>query len=141
MGTNTNTVQQCRERFRQKQLNLDELTQPGWEDAGNYFDERHMKYGTSELKVRAVLQPQTDDDAVAPALRKCGDLLACLDIVARIAQMTQGTSRPGRSHMSRGFGNPQSNTSIPSFAPAVETDSSIIQNVKPVELVSFFPCI
>jgi hypothetical protein len=37
MGTITKTVQQRRERFRQKQMKLDELTQPGLEDAADYF--------------------------------------------------------------------------------------------------------
>jgi len=32
IGTITKTVQQCLERFRQKQKKLDELTQPWWED-------------------------------------------------------------------------------------------------------------
>jgi hypothetical protein len=47
MGTITKTVEQCMERFRQKQMKLDELTQPGWEDAADYFRERDKKYGTS----------------------------------------------------------------------------------------------
>jgi len=33
MGTITKTVQQRMESFRQKQMKLDELTRPGWEDA------------------------------------------------------------------------------------------------------------
>jgi len=53
MGTITNTFQQRMERFRQNQIKLDELTQPGWEDAADYFHERDMKYGTSELIVPA----------------------------------------------------------------------------------------
>ena len=40
MGTITKTVQQRMERFRQKPMKLDELTQPGWEDAADYFRER-----------------------------------------------------------------------------------------------------
>jgi len=39
MGTITKTVQHCMERFWQKQMRLDELTQPGWGDAANYFRE------------------------------------------------------------------------------------------------------
>jgi len=39
MGTITRTVQQQMERFWQKQMKLDELTQPGWEDAADYFRE------------------------------------------------------------------------------------------------------
>ena len=37
MGTITKTVQQRMERFRQKQMKFDELTQPGWENAVEYF--------------------------------------------------------------------------------------------------------
>jgi hypothetical protein len=51
MGTITKTVQQRMERFRQKQVKFDELTQPGWKDAANYFRERDKKYGKSELRV------------------------------------------------------------------------------------------
>jgi hypothetical protein len=39
MRTITKTVQQHRERFHEKQMKLDELTQPGWEDAADYFRE------------------------------------------------------------------------------------------------------
>jgi len=57
MGTITKTVQKRMERFRQKQMKLDELTQLGWEDAADYFCERDKKYGTFELGVPAVVQP------------------------------------------------------------------------------------
>jgi hypothetical protein len=43
MGTITNTVQQRLERFRQELMTLDELTQPGWEHAADYFHERDKK--------------------------------------------------------------------------------------------------
>ena len=39
MGTITKTVQQRMESFRQKQMKLDEWTQPGWEDAADNFRE------------------------------------------------------------------------------------------------------
>jgi len=48
MGTISKTVQQRMERFRQKVMKLDELTQPGWEDIAEYFRERVKKYGTPE---------------------------------------------------------------------------------------------
>jgi len=66
MGTITKTVQHLMESVRQKQMKLDKVTQPGWEDAADYFRERDEKYGTSELRVSAVIQPQTNDDAPAP---------------------------------------------------------------------------
>jgi len=37
MGTISKTVQHCMESFRQKQMRLDQLTQPGWGDAADYF--------------------------------------------------------------------------------------------------------
>jgi len=48
MGTISTTVQQRMESFRQKQLRLDELTQPGWGDAADYFHERDMEHGTTD---------------------------------------------------------------------------------------------
>jgi hypothetical protein len=47
MGTVSNTEQQRMESFQEKQMKLDKLTQPGWEDAVDYFRERDQKYGTS----------------------------------------------------------------------------------------------
>jgi len=40
MSTITKPVQQRMERFRQKQMKLDQLTQPGWENEAKYFRER-----------------------------------------------------------------------------------------------------
>jgi len=40
MGPMTKTLQQHIERFRQKQMKFNELTQPGWEDAAEYFREQ-----------------------------------------------------------------------------------------------------
>jgi len=44
-------VQQRMERFWQKQMHLDELTQLGWDDAADYFREGDEKYSTAELMV------------------------------------------------------------------------------------------
>jgi len=141
MGTITKTVQQRMERFRQKQMKLDELTQLGWEDAANYFRERDKKYGTTELRVPAVVQPQTNDDAPAPPPATFGELMESLDIVPRISQRPHGTSRAGSSHIRLGSVKPQSKSSIPSGVPAAEPDSSTLLKAKPVEPVSFDPCI
>jgi len=86
MGTITKTVQQHMERFRQKQMKLNELSQPGWEDAADYFRERDEKYGTSELRVPAVVQPQTKEDALAPPPTTFEELIESLDIVPGISQ-------------------------------------------------------
>jgi hypothetical protein len=57
MATIHKMVQQCKERFRHKQMKLNELTQPGWEDAADYFRQGDKKYGTSEFRVPAHVQP------------------------------------------------------------------------------------
>jgi len=92
MGTITKTVQQRMERFRQKQIKLDDLTQPRWEDAAHYFHEQDKKYGISELRVPTVDQPQTIDDLPAPPLSTIGELMWFPDIVLGISQTPQGTS-------------------------------------------------
>jgi hypothetical protein len=55
MGTIIETVQQRMVRFRQKQMMFNDLTQPGWEDAADLLCRRDKKYGTSELRFRAVV--------------------------------------------------------------------------------------
>jgi len=138
MSTITNTVQQRIERFRQRLMKLDELTQPGWEDAADYFHERDKKYGTSELRVLEVVQLQTNDDYPLPRPKTFGELLDSLDIVLGILQMPQGTSRPESSHVRIGSVKPQSNLSIPSGAPATKPDSSTLLKAKLVKPVSFY---
>jgi len=138
MGTITKMVQQRVETFRQKQMKFDKLTQPGWEDAADYFRERDKKYGTSELRVPAVVQPQTNDDAPLHPPTTFAELMESVDIVPGISQ---GTSRLGSSHIRLGFVQPQSKSSIPSSEPAAEAESSPLLKAKPVEPVSFYPCI
>jgi hypothetical protein len=48
-------------------MKLDELIQPGWEDAADYFREQDKEFGTAELRIPVVVQLQTDDDASASA--------------------------------------------------------------------------
>jgi len=141
MGTITKMVQQRMERFRQKQMKLDELTQPGWEDAGDYFRERDKKYGSTALRVPAVVQPQTNDDPPAPLPATFGELMESLDIVPGICQRPQGTSRPGSSHIRLDSVKPLSKSLIPGGEPGAEPDSSMLLKVKPIEPVSFYPCI
>jgi len=126
MGTITKTVQQRLERFRQRQMKLDKLTQPGWEYAADRFRERDEKYATFESRVPAVILLPPNDDAPAPPSTTFGKLMESVDIVPGISQRPQGTSRPGSSHNRLGSGNPQSKSSIPSGEPAVEPDSSTL---------------
>ena len=141
MGTITKMVQQRMERFRQKQMKLDELTQPGWEDAADYFRVRDKKYGTSKLRVLAVVQPETADRTTAPEPTTFGERMESLDIVHGISLIPQGTSRPESSHSRLGSVKPQPRTSISGLEPAAERDTSPVLKAKPIEPVSFYPCI
>ena len=106
----------------------------------DYFCETDKKYGTPKLRVPTVVQPQLDHDAAAPALTTFGELMECLNIVPSIPQMLQRTSRPGSSHNRLGSGKPQWAMSLRGLAPAVEHDSSLIQNAKLVELICIDRC-
>jgi len=141
MGTITKMVQQYLERFRQKEMKLDKLAQPGWEDAAHYFSERDKKYGTPELRFPTIVQLQTDDNTAAPAPTTFGELMECLEIVPGISQISQGTSRPGSSHIRLGEVKLQSKTCISSLEPATEPNTSPLLKAKPVEPVGFYPCI
>jgi len=84
MGTINKPVQQRMESFRQKQMKLDELTQPAREDAAEYFRETDKKYSTTKSRVWAVVEPHTDDYEAAPAPTTIGELKKYLDIVRGI---------------------------------------------------------
>jgi len=106
MGTISKMVQHRMESFRQKQMRVDELTQPGWENAADYFRERDMKYGTTELKVPAVGKPQTDSTVATPSPTTFGEHMQALDIVPGQSQMPQVTSWQGSSQMRLGSEKP-----------------------------------
>ena len=99
MGTISKTVQRHMERFWQTQMKLHQLTQPGWGDTADYFHKKDEKYGTSDLKVPAVIRSKSDHVAAAPPLTTVGELLETLDSLPGISRMPQDTSRPGCSHM------------------------------------------
>jgi len=63
----------------------------------------------------------------------------CDDIVPRISQMSQGTSRQGSSPMRLGFGNPQADKDIPGRSPAMVPDSLPMLKAKAVVPVSCYP--
>jgi hypothetical protein len=119
-------------------MKLDEWTQPGWEDAADYFGEPDEMYCTSVLRFPAGFQPQTNEDAPAPPATTFGELIESLDIVPRISQSPQGTSRPGNGHNMLGAVKLQSKSSIPSGEPAAEPDSSMLLKAKPVQPVSVY---
>jgi len=96
-------------------------------------------YGASELRVLAVIQPSTDEDAAAPAATTFRELMKYIVIIPRMSQMMQGTSRPGRCHVTLGLGMPQSNPSITGYEPAEGQETSPLLQAKPVDRVSFYP--
>jgi hypothetical protein len=100
-----------------------------------------MKLSTSELRFPAVVQPQTDDNAVAPVQTTFGVLMECPDIVAGILQMPHTTSGPGSGYTGLRSGEARLNPRICSILPAAKRDLSLIYNAKPVELISVNPCI
>jgi len=55
------------DRFRQKQLRHEKLTQQGWGDAADWFRNWDMKYWTAELKTAAVVKPHTDTTTAKPS--------------------------------------------------------------------------
>lgn len=91
-STISQTVQQCMEMFKPKQMMLEKLTQLGWGDTAHYFCERDKKHGTSELRIQAVVKLQMDDNAAPPASTTLGELMECLHSVPGISQMPQETS-------------------------------------------------
>jgi hypothetical protein len=141
MGTISKTVLHCMESFRQRQLRLDELTQPGWGDAADYFCERDMKYWMTKLNIVAVGKPQEDSTAATPSPTTFGELMQALDIVPGQSQMPQVTSQQGTSQMRLGSEKPQADNHIVPPMPAAVPDSSPIEIAKPAQLVSFYPSI
>ena len=142
MGTISKTVQHHMESIRQKQMRLDEMTQPGWEDSAESFCERDMKSGTTESKVPAVGKPQTDPTGAPPSQTTFGELMQALDIVHGESPMPQlVTSRQGSSQMRLGSEKPQADKQLLPEMPAAVPDLSQIEIAKPVQPVSFYPCI
>ena len=118
MGIFSKTGQYRMERFRQKQMiMIDEMTQRGWGDVADYFRETNKKYGTTELKVPAVVQPQTADNAASSVLTTFGVPMETLHSIPGKLQMPQVTSWQGRGHMTLGSRKPQTHERILTSRP------------------------
>jgi hypothetical protein len=96
------TVQQHMKSFAQKQMRLDELTQPEWGGTANYFRVSDMKSRTTELQVLAVGKPQTNITAATPSLETFGELRQSRYMVPGLSEMPQATSRQGGIQMKLG---------------------------------------
>jgi len=122
MGTISKTVQHRMETFRQMQIRLEVLTQTRGKNAADYFRERDMKYGTTELKITAVGKPQEDSTAATPSPTTFGGLMQALDIVPRQLPMPQVTSRQGSSQIRLGSEKHQADNHIVPPMPAALPD-------------------
>ena len=141
MGTISNKVQHSMDRVQQKQRKHDRLMQPGWEAVADLFHERGKMYGTTELKVQAVVQPQTEDDAASSPPMTFGERMQNLDSIPGKLLMRQVTSRPGSCCKRLVSQNPEMHKCIPSFPPNTKRDLVMITESKRVESVSFYPFI
>jgi len=122
-------------------MRLDKLTRPGWGNKADYFGQRDMKYGTTELKAPAVVKPHTDTTAATPSPTTFGEHMQAIDIVPGPSQMPQVTSRPGSSQMRLGSEKPQAHSHIAHLMPDAVHDSSQMEIAKLVEPISVYPCI
>jgi len=75
-------------------MRLDKYMQPGWEDVLDHVHATDMKYGMVELNVPAIVQPETNKVAAAPAPTSCGEHMQTSAVIPGQLQMPQGTSRP-----------------------------------------------
>jgi len=85
--TISKTVPQRMGRFRQKEMYVDELTQPGYGDAAQYFGETAAKYSMPELKVLGLVKLQTDKIGSLSAPTTFAERMESVDIASRISPM------------------------------------------------------
>jgi hypothetical protein len=141
MGTISKTVQHGMERFWQEQMRFEKLTELGCGDTANHFRERNMKNGTAKLNLPVVVTPQIDTTAATLSLTTFGNHMQTVDIVCGKSQMLAVTSGPGSSQMGLHSGKPQLHKILPVFSPDAEPNLTPIQDAKPFEPTSFYPCI
>jgi len=91
--------------------------------------------------VAAVVYAQIDDEAALRLPTILAGRKEWLEIVPKISQILQGTSRPGCRYIMLGWMKPQFNAGRSGLKPAAERDSSRLLNSKHVEPVSFYPYI
>jgi len=137
MGSIFQTAHHHNETIRLKQVRIEELTQLGWGDAADCLRVRHMRYGSADLKVPAVVKPQIDKSSVTPPPTTFGQLKEMPDVLLGKLQTQQRTSRPGSCCMRYGSGKAQSHKHEESLLPIMAPDSSTFKKSKPVQPFSF----
>jgi len=141
MGSISKRVQHRIRSVWLQPMSLDELMQPGWGDAANYFRESDMKYGTGELMVLVVVRPQIDSTAATTPQATFGEHMQILGIVRGQWRMLAVTSRPGRSQIRLGSEKPQWYKFLHVLSHDAVPDSALIRDSNPGDPVSVYPCI
>jgi len=107
----------------------------------NRFSEWHMKDGTAELSVLAVVKHYTDTTAATPSQTSFGEHVQTLDFVPRRFQMLQGNCCAGSSHMRLGSEKPHLLKCISSLPPVVAPYLSQIKKSNLFKPGSLYLCI
>jgi len=139
MSTISNMVQYRMEHLQPKQMKLDELTQPSWGDTADSLCGRDKKYGSTQFKVLAVVQPQMAADTELSGLMTFGEPMMTIINIPGKSHMPLEISRPGSSHLRLGSRKLETHKRIQSLPPAPMPDSSPIQNSEHVEPDIFNP--
>ena len=94
--------------------------------------------GMTELKVPAVVKPQTDTTAATLSPTTFGELMQVLDIIPGQSQMLQVTSPQGSSQLRLGSEKPQADNHIVSCMPDTVPDSTQMEIATPVQSARFY---
>jgi len=92
LGTISTLLLQHMEKSHQKQIKLDECTQPGWGDTVHYFCETDIKFRTTESKVFTVFDPEMEKVVAVPTPTTNSERMESHDIVPGKSQIPPGTS-------------------------------------------------
>jgi len=117
------------------------MTYLGWGNTADYFGEREIKYGTTQLMIPVVVKLQRDITAATPSPISFGKLMQARDMVPGRLQMPPLTLRSRSCQMRQCSERPQADTNILSLASNAVPDSSKIEIAKPVQPVSVYLCI
>jgi hypothetical protein len=124
-GSIPQSVQKRIDNHRQKQMKLDELTRPGWEDAANYFRERDKKYNTAKLLVPTVDNAATILAAAAPTT---------------FGEHIDSSAPRAGSKRREDSSKAQAGKSEKALTASPEAKSSGNKKTKPVRTVRCYPC-
>lgn len=94
----------------------------------------------TELKVLAVVKPQTDMTAATPLPTTFVALVQALNIIPGQSQMLQFTFQLVSSPMGIGSDKPQADNHIVTLMPDADSNSALMEIAKPVRPLSLYLC-